>query len=96
MSRQLPRSFGVAQASLGYHAKGTESVRPSLSSTVKVSSFTVRFSIFGTCNSTAEVGIPRLHEVRTLFLDDSLNTTDFDATKANTVLQSDGIKPKFN
>src|SRR3989339_795481 len=96
MSRQLRRSFGVAQASLGYHAKGTESVRPSLSSTVRLSSLMVIFSTLGTCNSTAEIGIPRLHEVQPLFLDDALNTTDFDTAKANTVLQSNRIKPKFD
>jgi len=37
-------------------------VRPSLSSTVRASSVMVTLSAFGTCISTAEVGIPRLHQ----------------------------------
>jgi hypothetical protein len=96
MSRQLFRSFGLACNSLGNHANGTERVRPSLSSTVRVSSVMVRFSIFGKDNSTAEVGIPGLQEFNALVLDYSLNTPYFVSTKADTVLQSDRINPEFD
>src|SRR5437762_10284607 len=68
----VERSSTVAWPRRGYHARGTEIVRPSLKSTVSVSSVVSTFVARGTFNSIAEELIPCLVTLVLMVGDDSL------------------------
>src|SRR5437762_13783742 len=80
-SRQLERSREVACVSRGYQARGTEMLRPSARSTVRVSSVTLTSSAPGISISTVEVRMPCLQEGETMLLDELLNPADLCAAK---------------
>jgi hypothetical protein len=95
INRQLFRSAAVAWSSLGNQASGTERLRPSLSSTVSVSSVTVTVSAAGTEISTAEVFIPRLSQTVLIRAQEFLNPIQLRTGKTAALLQTDRIKPKL-
>lgn len=92
---QLFRSAAVAWNSLGNQASGTERLRPSLSSTVSVSSVTVTVSAAGTEISTAEVFFPRLPQTVLMCAHGFLNPIQLRTGKTAALLQTDWIKPKL-
>ena len=69
-------------------------VRPSFSSTAKVSLVTVTASARGTSRSTPEVFIPSLHKLYVMIPDDFVNSTEFCPIKATASLQPDRIEPE--
>jgi hypothetical protein len=77
INRQFLRSAGVAWTNRGNQASGTDRLRPSLSSTVSVSSVTVTVSATGTEISTAEVFIPRLPQAALMVDQKFMKATDF-------------------
>ncbi len=95
ISRQLSRSSGVTWTSRGNQTNGTEMVRPSLRSTLKVSSVTVTFSAVGTAISTAEILIPRLQECSVMIVYKLVHSTNLSAGKSSTPVQSDRLKPEL-
>ena len=70
-------------------------VRPSFSSTTKVSLVTVTASARGTSRSTPEVFIPSLHELHVMIPDDFVDSTEFCSIKATASLQPDRIEPEL-
>lgn len=95
INRQLFRSAAVAWSSLGNQASGTERLRPSLNSTVSVSSVTMTVSAAGTAISTAEVFIPRLPQIVLMRAQEFLNPIQLRTGKTAAFLQTDRIKPKL-
>ena len=77
--RQRFRSADDACDKRGYHPSGTEILRPSLRSTLSVSSETATFSTKGISISIAEVLIPRLHKNHSAISHQSLNSRDLNA-----------------
>src|SRR6186713_2039835 len=71
ISCHLPRSFALAWSKRGYHAKGTEILRPSVSSTVKVSSVTATAVARGVVVSVTEVVIPGLQQLPPVLIDEA-------------------------
>ena len=86
INRQFRRSAAVAWTSLGNQASGTDRLRPSLSSTVSVSSVTTTVSAAGTAISIAEVLIPRLPQTGLMCDHKFMNATDFLARKPSALL----------
>jgi hypothetical protein len=95
IKRQLLRSSGVACNSLGYHATGTEIVRPSSSSTVTLSSVTTTFLAVAGRISTAKVVIPLPQQILSVLLNKSVQPIDLGSTKATAALNPDRIKPEL-
>src|SRR5271157_4538549 len=95
IKRQLLRSSGVACKSLGYHATGTEIVRPSSSSTVILSSVTTTFLAVAGRISTAKVVIPLPQQMLSVLLNKSVQPSDLRSTEATTALKPDRIKPEL-
>lgn len=93
--RQRFRSADDACDNRGYHASGTEMLRPSLKSTESVSSDTVTFCANGASNSTAEVLIPCLHQFDSVISHQRFNPCNLDARKTTAALQPNGIKPEL-
>jgi len=81
MIRHVARSSAVPWASRGYHASGTEIVRPSLRSTVSVSSVTTTFVAAGTAMSVSEEVIPSLQELFAMVPDDLFDPSDFSSSE---------------
>lgn len=77
INRQFLRSAGVAWTNRGNQASGTDRLRPSLSSTVSVSSVTVIDSAIGAEISTAEIVIPRLPKTILMIGHESMHAADF-------------------
>ena len=76
------RSLVDAWTSRGYQASGTEIERPSLKSTVKVSSVAVTLVAAGTVISIAEELIPCLHQRVTVFEDKLFDPPNLAAAEA--------------
>jgi len=83
---QRVRSADDACDNRGYHASGTEMLRPSLKSTESVSSDTATFCANGTSNSTAEVRIPCLHQFASVIDHQRFNPCNRDARKTTTAV----------
>src|SRR5437773_11128313 len=92
IKRQLFRSSGVPCSRRGYQARGTEIVRPSFTSTARVSSVTITFWAFA---SAVKILIPTPQHVCSIFFNQSLDTVDLNSTKASAILQSYGFQPEF-
>jgi hypothetical protein len=95
MRRQRPRSSGVPCQSRGYHAKGTDNVRPSASETVKASSVTETSRADGAWISIVEELIPIPQQYLLMVQDDLLDPVDLFAGKPLASLQMDRIEPEF-
>jgi hypothetical protein len=95
IKRQLLRSSVVACNSLGYHAIGTEIVRPSSSSTVTLSSVTTTFLAVVGRISTAKVVIPVPQQILSVLLNKSVQPSDLGSTEATAALKPDRIKPEL-
>ena len=95
MMRQFLRSLAVPCASLGNQASGTEMLRPSLKSTLRVSSVTVMLSAVGTSASTVEVRIPCLLKHSVVLMHQLLYPAYFRASESATALKANRIKPEF-
>jgi hypothetical protein len=67
----------------GYQASGTEIVRPSLRSTVNVSSVTATFVAAGTTISIGEELIPGLHKLLTMLGDHLLDASNLGAPEVS-------------
>lgn len=75
--RQLFCSAREACVSLGYHARGTEMVRPSLKSTCKVILCQRNIFCAGISISIVEVGMPCLSQLVLMVADHALKTSNF-------------------
>src|SRR3972149_1095425 len=93
MSCQRLRSSTVPCDNRGYHATGTEITRPSVRSTVNVSSLTRTFVAAETSVSTVEEFMPAIHEELLIRHYQLLDRVDFMRSKPAAPLQSDWIKP---
>src|SRR5436309_2575159 len=76
MNRQSSRSARVPCRSRGNQASGTETERPSLSSTLSVSSLMDRLSALGISISTLEVVMPCLQQSALIIHDNSLDPSE--------------------
>src|SRR5260370_30342296 len=79
--------------SRGYHAKGTVIERPSLRSTIKLSSVTTSLCALV---SATKVLIPTPQQIFSTLLDELLNAIDFAAAKSATSVQSHRIEPELS
>ena len=70
MNRQALRSVAVACTNRGNQARGTERLRPSLSSTANVSFVTVTDFAVGMATSIAKVFMPGLSKAISVKMDD--------------------------
>jgi hypothetical protein len=95
MNRQALRSIAVACTNRGNQVKGTERLRPSLSSTVNVSFLTVTDSAVGTATLIAKVFMPGLSKAILVKVDDFLDSIQFRPRKTAAFLEPDWIKPKL-
>src|SRR5688572_24299321 len=86
--------FGVAFRSLGNHARGTDTMRPSSSTTLSASSeqatLTASASLFST-----KVGMPLLQEQIWIFQDEFSNHCQFVASKTPVRCQGYGSSQNF-
>src|SRR4051812_4308552 len=89
------RSSAVACARRGYQASGTAMVRPSLRSTVSVSSVTATCVAKTVWVSTAEELIPTLLQLFAMLLDQLPKSVEILAPEAATAFQTDGTEPKL-
>src|SRR3989338_8373946 len=71
------RSFMEPWASRGYHATGTDTVRPSWSSTIKDSRVTRTFLAVAASVAGLEVLMPCLQEFRLVLLHETLDSSQF-------------------
>src|SRR5947199_6955105 len=94
-SRHDPRSSAEACASRGYQASGAAMVRPSASSTDRVSSLTSTCVARASRVSTAEELIPALQQLLTMLLDQLANPVDLFPAEAVAALQSNGVEPEL-
>ena len=92
---QLSLSCRVAWTSLGYQTSGTEMVRPSASSAVRVSSVTVTSCAFGTITSVVEVIIPSLQKRSGVLFHCTLNPTYLRPPQSTTHFQSHRFQPEL-
>src|SRR5947208_2563746 len=95
ISRHEVRSSAVAWARRGYQASGAAIVRPSVSSTDRVSSLTATPVARAVRPSTAEEFMPALHQMLSVLLDQSPNAVDLLPAEAVTSFQPHGVKPEF-
>ncbi len=86
--------FGVALRSLGNHIRGTDTVRPSSSTTVSASSEQATSTASVSLLST-KVGIPFLHEPILIFQYEFSNHSQFVTSKTPVRCQGQGIEPKL-
>ncbi len=96
MNRQLFRSSCIAYTRRGNQSSGTERLRPSLKSTVNVSSVTVTDSAVGVVASMVKVFIPSLSKVFLVKLNQPTNPIQFGSRESSTFLQPDRLKPKLS
>jgi len=93
--RQLLRSSGVPCKSRGYHARGAETVRPSVKSSTSASSVTLTCCAVAIRTSTAKVFIPTPQETFSVFLYEPLYPIDFASAKTSAVLKPNRVEPKL-
>ena len=95
INRHSPRSFLVPCERRGNQPSGTEIVRPSLRSTVRVSAV-VRTSVAaGTMISRFEITIPGLHQRFVKSVENFIDPSQFYPGKTSSALQPYGIEPEF-
>jgi hypothetical protein len=82
----------LACNSRGYQASGTEIVRPSLKSTIRLSSVTITLWALA---STVKELIPTPQQAITVLLNQCLYPIDLISTIPTAILQSDGIEPEL-
>src|SRR3954452_23991407 len=95
MSRQRPRSSAVPRKSRGYQASGAEIVRPSESSTVRVSAVTATCVAIAGPASAVEVLIPTPQQGQLVLLDDPQHVGDLIAGESSAPLQPQRIEPEL-
>src|SRR5437868_1037670 len=95
ISLQCPRSVGVPCASRGYHASGTDSVRPSSKSTTNASSLTVTLVANAARRSVAEVLIPRPHEFALVLLNERRDPVQLCTAEPTALLEPHGLQPEL-
>src|ERR1039457_7039245 len=93
--RQSVRSAGAPCERRGYQASGTEIVRPSLRSTVNVSSVTATFVAAGTAISISEEVIPCLQELVLMVAEDLLDRRRSTRPKSPLMRQGERLQPEL-
>src|SRR5437762_1793525 len=91
---QFERCSGLASKSVGYHARGTTIVRPSMRSTAIVSSVKCTF-LTRSPGLTSEPCIPFLQKGRFIFLQHALNLSKFHRTEAEVSRKRHRGQPEF-
>src|SRR6476646_9075853 len=94
-SRQEPRSSAEPCASRGYQPNGAAMVRPSASSTDRVSSLTSTWVARASRVSTAEELMPALQQLLAMLLDQLADAVDLFPAEAVAALQPDGVEPEL-
>ena len=94
-SCQLLRSPGLACSSRGYQSSGTDTVRPSLRSTVRVSSVTATPVARGVVASVAEVVIPGLKQLCRALVYEPADIANLGPPKSAAAGQPDRAEPEL-
>src|SRR5262249_38003925 len=94
-SRHSPCSLTEPCASRGYQASGAAMVRPSASSTERVSSPTSTWASRPWRSSTVEGFIPAVRYLLPMLLDQLVDAVDFFPAEAATALEPDRVEPEF-
>src|SRR5438105_14943082 len=94
ISSHLTLCFGVASISLGNQARGTETVRPSASTTFSVSVVHETSTAVASLLST-KILMPILQEEISIFDDNPSNLSKFVATKAAIIRKVHELEPKL-
>lgn len=89
------RSLGDPSAKRGYHARGTDTTRPSRSSTTRARSVTRTFLAVAISVATLEVVMPCLRECSRVFPQNPRNSVQFCLTEPIVVRYPNGCKPEF-
>src|SRR6266852_2761266 len=89
------RSLGEPSANRGYHAKGTDTTRPSRSSTTSERSVTRTFLAVAVSVGTIEVVMPCLEELGLVFTYDGRDAIQFGRGESVVVLHSNGLQPEL-
>ena len=95
MSCHWRRSLGLPSASLGYHRSGTDTLRPSRSSTMSTSLVTRTRLAAAASAAGLEVVMPRLQQHGLVFLDQRRNLGQLILSEATVVLQPDVFQPEL-
>src|SRR5262245_32365219 len=95
ISCQLRRSAELAWSNRGYHAKGAEILRPSVNSTVKVSSVTATAVARGMVASVAEIAIPGLQQFRRVLVHEAGDVAKLCPPKTTTASEPYRIEPEL-
>src|SRR5438046_2060679 len=94
ISRQRRRSLGRPSASRGYHFSGTDTLRPSRSSTMSASSVTrTRFAV-AVSVAGLEVDMPRFQQLALVLLHQCRDLLRFVLGEPTVVFQSDRLQPE--
>src|SRR6266508_3364174 len=89
------RSLMEPWASLGYHSTGTETVRPSCSSTMSAPRVTRTFLAVAASIAVLEVLMPCLQEVRLVLPRETLDPSQFVRSKSVVVRLTNGKQPEL-
>jgi hypothetical protein len=92
---QFSRSADVPWSSRGNHAKGTEILRPSESSTLKASSDAVTDVASGITVSLAEVVIPGLQQVLGVLVHETSNVAQLCPSETTAAGKANRIEPEL-
>ena len=89
------RSRTEPSARRGYHANGTDTTRPSRSSTMSARSVTRTFSAAAISVATLEVVMPRLCELSFVFSNNASDAVEFRPAESIVVRHSNGREPEL-
>ena len=89
------RSRGEPSASRGYHARGTDTTRPSRNSTTSARSVTRTFRAAAVSVAALEVVMPGLRECGFVFSDDPRDAAQFRPAESIVVRHSHGREPEL-
>src|SRR5712691_2037902 len=89
------RSLGEPSANRGYHPRGTDTTRPSRSSTTSERSVTRTFLAVAVSVGTVEVVMPCLEELGLVFTYDGRDAIQFGRGESVVVLHSNGLQPEL-
>src|ERR1700682_4447974 len=95
INSQCRRSVGSPSASRGYHSIGTDTLRPSRSSTTSASSVLLTCLAAAVSVSSLEVVMPCLQQLGLVFLHQRRNLVQFVRGKSKVVLQPHGLQPEL-
>src|SRR5437867_5971860 len=95
ISSQRRRSAGEPSTNRGYHESGTDTTRPSRSSTTRARSVTCTLFAATVSVVDAEVLMPCLQEGRFVFADDRRDTTQLSRTETVIVRSANGCQPEL-